>query len=438
MPCLDVHPECRARRVLDGDWRLRHQSMLTGSAPLAITFNGADENIYTFASSEVRKTTALRMGVHDETNEIRCELIMGLAQFKGQAPMTRLTVRADFRRIPFHRAVTDACQWWDTILQLQPMPVPRSCRLPMYSSWYNFHQAVTADTFERACALARKLGMETIILDDGWHSSHAAPGYGYTGDWEVCQEKFPDMRAHVQRVHDLGMKHMLWYSVPFIGDHAKCWARFENKLLRRIDRNACGVLDPRYQHPADEVGQRGGDLHQLAELQAFHLRKEDGEDHREHAGGHVQQADADGVLQHAHDLGKLAAVPEQRMEPLQPHKLAPVQREAGPVIIEGIPPARQRKVGKDEYQRQDRGHQQKQLEVLRQAPFPFNAANDMLLPLQGALSPVCLHHCQHLDSNACEQAFQPCFGFAGYTAAKFTAADHPTFYVFSTFLSLSP
>lgn len=246
MPCLDVHPECRARRLLDGDWRLRHQSMLTGSAPLAITFNSADENIYIFASSEVRKTTALRMGVHDETNEIRCELIMGLAQFKGQAPMTRLTVRADFRRIPFHRAVTDACQWWDTILQLQPMPVPRSCRLPMYSSWYNFHQAVTADTLERACALARKLGMETIILDDGWHSSHDALGYGYTGDWEVCQEKFPDMRAHVQRIHDLGMKYMLWYSVPFIGYHAKCWARFENKLLRRIDRNACGVLDPRY------------------------------------------------------------------------------------------------------------------------------------------------------------------------------------------------
>lgn len=108
--------------------------MLTGSAPLAITFNGADENIYTFASSEVRKTTALRMGVHDETNEIHCELIMGLAQFKGQAPMTRLTVRADFRRIPFHRAVTDARQGWDTILQLQPMSVPRSCRLPMYSS----------------------------------------------------------------------------------------------------------------------------------------------------------------------------------------------------------------------------------------------------------------------------------------------------------------
>lgn len=240
--------------MLDGDWRLRHQSMLTGSAPLAITFNGADENIYTFASSEVRKTTALRMGVHDETNEIHCELIMGLAQFKGQAPMTRLTVRADFRRIPFHRAVTDACQWWDTILQLQPMSVPRSCRLPMYSSWYNFHQAVTADTLERECALARKLGMETIILDDGWHSSHDAPGYGYTCDWEVCQEKFPDMRAHVQRVHDLGMKYMLWYSVPFIGYHASVKlinASHAPKLFIQLDEpmraqvkisNTCGEV----------------------------------------------------------------------------------------------------------------------------------------------------------------------------------------------------
>jgi alpha-galactosidase len=88
--------------------------------------------------------------------------------------------------------------------------------------------------------------METIILDDGWHSDHDGPGYGHTGDWEVCTAKIPDMAAHVRRVHDLGMKYMVWYSVPFIGYHAKNFARFENKLLRKVERNECGVLDPRY------------------------------------------------------------------------------------------------------------------------------------------------------------------------------------------------
>lgn len=250
MPCVDVqyawHPESRARRVLDSDWRLHHQSMLTGSAPLAVAFNGAGENVYTFAASEVRKTTALHLGVHDETNEMHCELTLGLSQFRGQKPEERLLIRADFRPVPFHRAVTDACRWWDETLQLQPMPVPESCRLPLYSSWYNFHQGVTAQALEKECALAKDLGMAAVILDDGWHSAHDGPGYGYTGDWAVCREKFPDMRAHVAKVHALGMKYMLWFSVPFVGYHAQCWPRFQDKLLRRIDRNACGVLDPRY------------------------------------------------------------------------------------------------------------------------------------------------------------------------------------------------
>lgn len=54
------------------------------------------------------------------------------------------------------------------------------------------------------------------------------------------------MAAHVRRVHQLGMKYMVWFSVPFIGYHAENFTRFEGKLLRRVDRNECGVLDPRY------------------------------------------------------------------------------------------------------------------------------------------------------------------------------------------------
>ena len=250
LPCVDVqyswHPESRARRVLDSDWRLHHQSMLTGSAPLAVAFNGADESTCTVAASEVRKVTALHLGVHDEDNTLHADFTMGLALFKGLAPCTQVKIRLDLRHVPFHQAIGDACRWWDQVLDLQPMPVPASCFKPLYSSWYNFHQAVTASAIEKECALARELGMETVILDDGWHSEHDAPGYGYTGDWQVCTAKFPDMAEHVRRVHALGMKYMVWYSVPFIGYHAENFSRFEGKLLRRVDRNQCGVLDPRY------------------------------------------------------------------------------------------------------------------------------------------------------------------------------------------------
>ena len=250
LPCVGAqymwHPDARIRRAFDSDWRQKHQSMLTGSAPLAVVFNGADENVCAFAASEVRKAAALHLGAHDEDNTLHAEFAMSLDQFRGQPPKTRIQIRADFRRVPFYQAVQDACRWWEETLQIQPLPAPASCFRPLYSTWYNFHQAVTAEKIERECALAKQLGMDTVIVDDGWQSEHDGPGYGHTGDWNVCAQKFPDMAGHVRRVHALGMKYMLWYSVPFIGYHAANFARFEKKLLRRVERNECGVLDPRY------------------------------------------------------------------------------------------------------------------------------------------------------------------------------------------------
>ncbi|MBA3845514.1 MAG: hypothetical protein H0X45_02590 [Planctomycetes bacterium] len=54
------------------------------------------------------------------------------------------------------------------------------------------------------------------------------------------------MRGFVDRVHGAGLKFLLWYSVPFVGEKSAAWARFSGKLLRRIPGLGCGVIDPRY------------------------------------------------------------------------------------------------------------------------------------------------------------------------------------------------
>lgn len=249
LPCVDVqymwHPRCRPRRVLDADWRLQIESMLTGSAPLALLFNSEDLNTYTFATDEVKKVTSVRFGVDDDKNAIAGDIEMGLKQFVGRNS-DRLLVRADFRRIPYYEAIDGVRAWWEKVLDIKPMAVPDIARRPMYSSWYNYHQEIHAEELERECALAKELGMDTIIVDDGWQTDDAGGGYGYTGDWKVCARKIPDMREHVKRVHELGMKYMLWYSVPFVGFYSENWERFKDKLLCVVERNSAGVLDPRY------------------------------------------------------------------------------------------------------------------------------------------------------------------------------------------------
>lgn len=251
LPCKDLqymwHPDCRPRRVLDADWRLNIHSMLTDSAPVAMLFNGAGLNTYTFASDEVRKVTSVEFGVQDAggSSHIAGKIQMGLKQFDSQ-DHTTLRIRADYRKIPCHEALDGVRTWWEETLPIAPMPVPDAARKPVYSSWYNFHKDIDAMTLEEECRLAKDLGMETIIVDDGWQTAEDGTGYGYTGDWEPYPGKFPNMRAFVDHVHALGMKVMVWYSVPFMGYFSKNWEKFKGMILRREDRNNTGILDPRY------------------------------------------------------------------------------------------------------------------------------------------------------------------------------------------------
>lgn len=54
------------------------------------------------------------------------------------------------------------------------------------------------------------------------------------------------MAAHVSAVHDLGMKYLVWYSVPYVGWHSDAYKKFEGKYLYNDRVSSCGVLDPRF------------------------------------------------------------------------------------------------------------------------------------------------------------------------------------------------
>ncbi|MCQ2446143.1 MAG: alpha-galactosidase, partial [Clostridia bacterium] len=99
---------------------------------------------------------------------------------------------------------------------------------------------------------ARALGFNTCIIDDGWQTDDNNRGYGYCGDWETAPGKIKDMKAHVARVHEIGMKYILWYSVPLLGYHSKHYAEFKDMVLNTgMDRLSAGILDPRYKEVRD-------------------------------------------------------------------------------------------------------------------------------------------------------------------------------------------
>lgn len=124
------------------------------------------------------------------------------------------------------------------------MAVPDICRLPLYSTWYSFHQNQIGNEIEEVLKNARELGFHSVIVDDGWQMDDASLSYSFCGDWQPAASKIPDMKAHVQRIHDMGLKYMLWYSVPFVGIHSGAFEKFRGKEFMRNDNTA--VLDIRY------------------------------------------------------------------------------------------------------------------------------------------------------------------------------------------------
>lgn len=227
------------------DWGKGFYSKATSGAPVGCLYDLQGRNRLTFAFSDALNPVTFHTGVHEESAEVNCWIRLfeePLAPLK----VYEATLRLDVRDIPYYDALSGVSRWWAGLPGYEPAGVPETARLPMYSTWYSFHQDLDPGRVEEQCRLAKEIGCEAVIVDDGWQTTSNERGYAYTGDWEPAHEKVPDMRAHVDRVHALGMRFLLWYSVPFVGVHSRAWERFQGMLLERIERLDAGVLDPRF------------------------------------------------------------------------------------------------------------------------------------------------------------------------------------------------
>ncbi|CQR57728.1 glycoside hydrolase family 36 protein [Paenibacillus riograndensis] len=284
-PITDIHgvwhPNGGRNRGIIPDWGAGYVSKLTVSSPVVCLFSGAGRNRMTFAFSDTLNPVECKAGVHEETAVFHCSVTLfeePMAPFSSY----EATLRVDCRDLAYYDSLNHVQMWWSGLPGLSPSSVPAPAREPMYSTWYSFHQKLAPAEVEEMCRLAKGIGCESVIMDDGWQTSDNSRGYAYCGDWEVCVDKIPDMKAHVQRVHGLGMKYLLWYSVPFIGMKSKAWGEFEDKMLYTIESRGWGIVDPRFPEIREyligiyETAMRNWDLDgfKLDFVDSFNLPKE--------------------------------------------------------------------------------------------------------------------------------------------------------------------
>jgi alpha-galactosidase len=287
-PLTDVQglwrPDFQPRRIFDRTLEPPWESFRTSAtrgAPVVCAYAQSGENRITFAWSDASNPTTVQANVDEETGELLC----GLTLFDlRSAPFARYeaTLRLDTRPIAYYEALDAVRAWWEAVPEYKPARVPAAAREPVYSTWYSHHLAVSAEAVEKQCRLAKELGCGVVIVDDGWQTDTVDRGYSSCGDWRPAAAKFPDMLRHVMRVQALGLKYLLWFAVPFVGERSAAWSAFEAKLLPYEPAGwsgRWGVVDPRfpevrqflvstYQEAAREWGIDGFKLDFIDEFQS--------------------------------------------------------------------------------------------------------------------------------------------------------------------------
>ncbi len=248
-PATDIagkwHPVCGTDRAVKADWFPGQQSMTSISAPVVCFFNSDSKNRYTIALSEVKQIATMKYGVHEEDGTMRChtEIILPKGYEHDSYTLKIWQCEADE---PYWETLAKVSKWWEEDQKLSIMDVPDCVRETMYSFWYSMHQEVSAKSVEKECELAAKLGFHSVIIDDGWQTDDNNRGYSFCGDWEPSENKFPDFAEHVKRVQDMGLKYIMWLSVPFLGKKAKIYETFKDMTLCYDDFQQATILDIRY------------------------------------------------------------------------------------------------------------------------------------------------------------------------------------------------
>ncbi len=222
------------------------KSRLASWMPEQQLISRTGKNKLNISVSDVDTPIEIGTGVCEEDATLDCEINFFTLPTSPKTEYSA-TIRLDMREIPYYDSIYDVSDWWENECGYKASYVPEEAKLPMDSLWYSFHQRLDKEEIVKECELSKALGMKTVIIDDGWQTDDNNRGYAYCGDWRVAPKKMGDMTELVERIHNVGMKVMLWYSVPFMGIHCEKYEEFKDMLLDKSgDEKTFFALDPRY------------------------------------------------------------------------------------------------------------------------------------------------------------------------------------------------
>lgn len=186
IPLRDIQslwtPDMPRGSLLPPDWAAGYRARATANAPIICGLSATATNRITVAASELVDTVVIRSGVREEDASLVTRVEFFTEPIDPIAAY-RVALRFDTRSIPYDESLDAARAWWETLPEWRGVSYLPMMQGPVYSTWYSFHQALELGPLLLESRLAKELGCEMVIVDDGWQTVSTERGYAYCGDW---------------------------------------------------------------------------------------------------------------------------------------------------------------------------------------------------------------------------------------------------------------
>lgn len=232
-------PGIRGALALPSDWFGPLPASLVNSAPLGVLYDAAGVALFGWAADESVAELSALGGVSEEGKSF-------IVEVRSTRPLTGdLVIVVDESRSSMEATVQRLAGWMSARCAGEPRTAPPSALVPVYSTWYTFTQDINDLVLRSEAALAAELGCGSMFIDDGWQLFGHGRGYQGCGDWLPDEEKFPDLRATIDAIHDHGLAVALWVAPLLLGNESGAFARWGQFAPHWQQEVNCYVLDPR-------------------------------------------------------------------------------------------------------------------------------------------------------------------------------------------------
>lgn len=148
-------PYCQLDKAMRSTWMgtAKFNTMLAVDCPVTCVYDVDDCNEYTVALSDVKRNIEIFSGYEENGAMFAFRGVVMLCEL-GTLDSYTFKVRVDRNNEYIGKTLDRTRKWWEEILNIEPMNVPEEAKLPMYSTWYSYHQDITDESIEKEARLA--------------------------------------------------------------------------------------------------------------------------------------------------------------------------------------------------------------------------------------------------------------------------------------------